>query len=146
MRRPGLGSARALACAALLTAGGCGGGAVYRAPETAGPEEEGAPFTTGSESENVEAAVSELDALEAELRRALPETGAEQLTEEAMPAATTPDCDAAPGLRDRICELAERICALAARNPGDVALDQHCERASASCEEARSDVAEACGG
>ena len=64
--------------------------------------------------------------------------------EEARPAAAR-HCDAARDLRDRICELADAICALAARNTQTHELDPHCKAAESSCQNAKTEVAAACG-
>jgi hypothetical protein len=135
----------ALSLAALAIAA-CGG-VPPRELETGAPVE-----TSGSEpmpGEPGDAYDDELAQAEAELARALPGTSEtteahEGEAEELAGGAGAPDCDAAPGLRDRICELADRICALTEDDPDDASIAERCERANASCERARRDVARAC--
>jgi len=143
------GRAREMA-ATLATLVVCTSCAGYRVHEGSGAPPEGANAaaeTVGGEEARESGEVDELETLELELQQALRRTDAAATGDDESPLAADapPDCNAAPELRDRICALAERICGLAADNAGDPALAHHCERARASCQQAREDVTAACG-
>ena len=131
-----------LLLALALLPQGCGGSS-YPREAAHGASPDGEP----ARCDDVTACEAELRTREAELARVLPDADAAapdlELSEQGS-AGAPPDCAAAGGLRDRICELSRAICALAARNPDSAELAERCRASQASCTRAREDVARAC--
>lgn len=123
------------------TLAGCGGMASEPAP--AGGE----TTATTAGMEQAEPMLAE-PTLEERQTVASYETDIEQITtdfETNMTLSAGPDCDAAGGLRDQICELAERICDIADRHSSWSDVQTRCEDARERCESATERVAGSCG-
>jgi hypothetical protein len=126
--------------AVSTTLAGCGGMASEAAP--AGGE------TTASTAgmEQPEPMLAEPTLEEREIVASY-ETDIEQITtdfETKMTLSTGPDCDAAGGLRDQICDLSERICDIAERHSSWSDVQTRCEDARQRCESATERVADDC--
>lgn len=125
----------------LVLSAACGGAAPYRAEPRGSRHDAFGEGATAAEPEpdvSVETYADALAVAQRELAEHLAGGGEGLAT-----GAAGPDCEAAPGLRDRICELSERICELSERAP-DPDNVRRCEAARAACEQARADVAQTC--